>query len=157
YSSGLAGAGVNDMIMIAGNLRGPEDGGTSRGRLAVSVYQALSEGTVRIVSRDPGQDPEVEERMLSHDSDLVRMRDGLQRARGICRHPAVQAIASRVDYGLTDQSIDEPLDDTTLNEWMFAECYDAQHASGTCRMGSAGDPRSVVDPECRVIGCSGLR
>ena len=40
---------------------------------------------------------------------------------------------------------------------MFAECSDAQHASGTCRMGAADDPRSVVDPECRVIGCTGLR
>ena len=40
---------------------------------------------------------------------------------------------------------------------MFAECSDAQHASGTCRMGAADDPRSVVDPECRVIGVTGLR
>ncbi len=40
---------------------------------------------------------------------------------------------------------------------MLAECSDAQHASGTCRMGTADDPRSVVDPACRVIGCSGLR
>ena len=24
-------------------------------------------------------------------------------------------------------------------------------------MGAADDPRSVVDPDCRVIGCSGLR
>ncbi len=29
YASGLAGAGLNDMIMIAGNLRPEEDGGTS--------------------------------------------------------------------------------------------------------------------------------
>ena len=40
---------------------------------------------------------------------------------------------------------------------MFAECSDAQHASGTCRMGAADDPRSVVDPDCRVIGVTGLR
>ncbi|MBV8413381.1 MAG: GMC family oxidoreductase N-terminal domain-containing protein [Alphaproteobacteria bacterium] len=157
YASGLAGAGANDMIMIAGNLRGEEDGGTSRGRLAVSVYQALSEGWVRIKSRDPGQDPEVEERMLSHDSDLLRMRDGVQRAREICRQPAVQAIATRVDYGLTGRSIEEPLEGDALDDWMFAECYDAQHASGTCRMGGAHDPRSVVDADCRVIGCTGLR
>src|SRR5262249_33120669 len=137
YSSALAGAGVNDMIMIAGNLRGEEDGGTSRGRLAVSVYQALSEGTVRIASRDPDRDPEVEERMLSHDSDLLRMRDGVRRAREICQQPAVQAIATRVDYGLLGQSIEEPLDGASLDDWMFAECYDAQHASGTCRMGAA--------------------
>ena len=157
YSSGLAGAGVNDMIMIAGNLRAEEDGGAKCGRLAVSVYQALSEGRVRITSRDANQDPEVEERMLSHDSDLTRMRDGVRRAREICRQPAVQAIATRVEYGLSGRSIEEPLDAAALDDWMFAECYDAQHASGTCRMGAADDPRSVVDPECRVIGCTGLR
>jgi choline dehydrogenase len=53
--------------------------------------------------------------------------------------------------------MDEPLSDTELNEWLFAECSDAQHASGTCRMGAPDDARSVVDPECRVIGCTGLR
>ena len=40
---------------------------------------------------------------------------------------------------------------------MFDECSDAQHASGTCRMGAADDPLSVVDPDCRVIGCTGLQ
>jgi choline dehydrogenase len=157
YSSGLAGAGLNDMIMIAGNLRAPEDGGTARGRLAVSVYQALSEGSVRICSRDPDRDPTVDERMLSHESDLLRMRDGVRRAREICRQPAVEAIATAVEYGLSVRSIEEPLDGAALDDWLLAECYDAQHASGTCRMGAADDPRSVVDPECRVVGCTGLR
>jgi 5-(hydroxymethyl)furfural/furfural oxidase len=157
YSSGLAGAGVNDMIMIAGNLRPAEDGGTARARIAVSAFQALSEGTVRIATRDPAVDPEVDERMLSHDSDLVRMRDGVQRLRDICRHDGVRAIAGRVEYGTTGRSIEEPFGPRELDDWMFAECSDAQHASGTCRMGAADDPRSVVDPECRLIGCSGLR
>ena len=44
-----------------------------------------------------------------------------------------------------------------MDDWLFAECSDAQHASGTCRMGDPTDPRSVVDLQCRVIGCSGLR
>ena len=57
YSSGLAGSGVNDMIMIAGNLRPAEDGGTARARIAVSAFQALSEGSVRITTRDPAVDP----------------------------------------------------------------------------------------------------
>jgi 5-(hydroxymethyl)furfural/furfural oxidase len=157
YSSRLAGAGVNDMIMIAGNLRPPEDGGTSRARMAVSAFQAFSEGTVRITSRDAAVDPQVDERMLSNESDLVRLRDGVLRMRNICRHPAVQEISTRVEYGSTGRSIEEPFDPQELDDWMFAECYDAQHASGTCRMGAADDPRSVVDPECRVIGCTGLR
>ncbi len=57
YTSGLAGSGVNDMIMIAGNLRPAEDGGTARARLAVSAFQAFSEGSVRITTRDPAIDP----------------------------------------------------------------------------------------------------
>jgi len=95
--------------------------------------------------------------MLSHDSDLIRMRDGVRRLRDICRHPDVQEISTRAEYGSTGRSIEETLTPATLDEWMFAECSDAQHASGTCRMGAADDPRSVVDPSCRVIGATGLR
>jgi choline dehydrogenase len=157
YSSKLADAGTNDMIMIAGNLRPAEDGGTSRARLAVSAFQALSEGTVRITTRDAAIDPRVDERMLSHASDLVRLRDGVLRMVEICRHAAVQEISTRVEYGSSGRSIEEPFASRELEDWMFDECSDAQHASGTCRMGAADDPRSVVDPDCRVIGCTGLR
>jgi len=157
YSSALGNAGVNDMIMIAGNLRPEEEGGTARARIAVSAFQAFSEGSVRIATRDPAIDPRVDERMLSDASDLVRMRDGVRRLCEIGRHPEMQAIATRVEYGATGRSIEEPFDERALDDWMLAECSDAQHASGTCRMGPADDPRSVVDPECRVIGCTGLR
>ena len=157
YSSDIAGSGVNDMIVIAGNLRSEEDGGTARARLAVSAFQALSEGQVRITTRDPAVDPQVDERMLSHDSDYLRMKDGVQRLIDLCRHDGFREIASRVEYGLTGRSIEEPFTPKELDDWMFAECSDAQHASGTCRMGAAHDPRAVVDPQCRLIGCSGLR
>ena len=106
YTSGLAGSGVNDMIMIAGNLRPAEDGGTTRARIAVSAFQAFSEGSVRITTRDPAIDPRVDERMLSHDSDLLRMRDGVRRLREIGLHEDVRAIASRVEYGMTGRSIE---------------------------------------------------
>jgi 5-(hydroxymethyl)furfural/furfural oxidase len=157
YSSGLADAGINDMIVIAGNLRPPKDGGTARARIAISVYQALSEGTVRITTRDPAIDPQVDERMLSDESDLIRMRDGVRRLRALSLHPEVAAISSRAEYGSSGQSMTNELSGSALDDWMFAECSDAQHASGTCRLGAADDPRSVVDPQCRVIGVTGLR
>ncbi len=157
YTSGLAGAGENDMIMIALNLRPEAEGGVARGMIAVSVYQAFSQGSVRITTTDPTTDPEVDEQMLSHESDLVRMRDGIRRLRQIGLHPAITSIADRVEYGSTGLSINEPLGSDALDDWMLAECSDAQHASGTCRMGDATDPRSVVDPACRVLGVSGLR
>jgi 5-(hydroxymethyl)furfural/furfural oxidase len=53
--------------------------------------------------------------------------------------------------------MDQPFSAAELDDWLFAECSDAQHANGTCRMGAPDDPRSVVDPECRVLGCTGLR
>jgi 5-(hydroxymethyl)furfural/furfural oxidase len=160
YSSNLAGAGENDMIMIAGNLAGATLGrepDASIGRLAVSVYQAWSEGHVKIVSADPSVDPAVEERMLSDERDLVRMRDGVRRLEAICRQEAVQAIATDVHYGISGRSMTRPFDDAELDDWIWSECSDAQHASGTCRMGGAEDPRAVVDPDCRVLGCTGLR
>ena len=161
YSSGLGGAGENDMIMIAGNLAGAALSKTgpdaSRGRIAVSIYQAFSQGHVRITTTDPAIDPAIEERMLSDERDLVRLRDGVRRLREICREAGVTGIAHRAEYGLTGRSMDEALSDAELDDWLFAECGDAQHASGTCRMGAADDPRSVVDPECRVLGCTGLR
>jgi choline dehydrogenase len=147
------------MIMIAGNLARSQQSmaDVALGRIAVSVYQAFSQGYVRITTTDPEVDPAVEERMLSDPSDLVRMRDGVRRLRDICLQPAVTDIARRVDYGASGRSMDEPFSDAELDDWLFAECSDAQHASGTCRMGAADDARSVVDCECRVIGCTGLR
>jgi choline dehydrogenase len=161
YSSGLAGAGENDMIMIAGNLAGSllsqGESDARFGRIAVSVYQAFSQGHVRITTSDPAIDPAVEECMLSDPRDLIRLRDGARRLREICLHPALQAVAERADYGLSGRPIDDDLDDAALDAWLLAECSDAQHASGTCRMGAPDDPLAVVDPDCRVIGCSGLR
>lgn len=157
YSSGLGGAGENDMIVIAGNLVSMGAGDMSRGRLVVSVYQAFSQGSVRITTGDPTIDPRIDERMLSDERDLVRMRDGVDRLRALGLHANMRAIASRIEYGSTGRSIDDRLDPRELDDWLLAECSDAQHATGTCRMGSVDDGRSVVDPQCRVIGCSGLR
>jgi len=157
YSSGLGGAGENDMIVIAGNLVSLGGGDPSKGRLVVSVYQAFSQGNVRITVADPRIDPQVDERMLSDERDLVRMRDGVRRLRDLARHESVRAVTTRVDYGMTGRSIEEELGPAELDDWLFAECSDAQHASGTCRMGAPGDKTTVVDAECRVIGVSGLR
>ena len=95
--------------------------------------------------------------MLSDPSDLERMRDGIRRLLAIGRHDGVRSIATRVEYGLSGRSIEDELTGAALDDCMMAECSDAQHASGTCRMGAPDDPRSVVDPACRVIGCTGLR
>ena len=157
YSSHMADAGENDMIMITRNLNPEEEGGVSRGGIAVSVYQAFSQGTVKIKSQNPNEDPEIEENMLSDERDMKRMRDGVARLRAIGISDAVGHISTGVEYGMSGRSLQQELVGDDLDSWIMQECSDAQHASGTCRMGAAEDPCSVVDPYCKVIGTTGLR
>jgi choline dehydrogenase len=48
------------------------------------------------------------------------------------------------------------MDDATLDRLMLETAGDTQHATATCRMGSADDPDAVVDPLCRVRGTDSL-
>lgn len=47
-------------------------------------------------------------------------------------------------------------DDAQLEAFVRANVFGVWHASGTCRMGQAGDPEAVVDPGGRVIGMENL-
>jgi len=47
-------------------------------------------------------------------------------------------------------------DGAALSEWVEGHACGSWHASCTCRIGRADDPRAVVDPSCRVIGVEGL-
>jgi choline dehydrogenase len=158
YSSGLAGAGRDDMHMRSQNLTGPDETGRATGSIRVSAYQVFSTGELRLTSPDPTAQPVIELRMLSDERDLVRMRDGMRRLMRLAEQPAIQAISTSIS--LIDPD-DSPLasveTDLALDDWLLAHCWDAQHPAGTCRMGPVGDPRAVVDPSCRVVGLEGLR
>jgi 5-(hydroxymethyl)furfural/furfural oxidase len=104
--------------------------------------------------------------MLSDERDLARMRDGARRLFALVQHPAVATIAERLElagsgFALTGKetpnTIESLADDDALDAWMRSVVSDTQHPVGTCRMGAADDPRSVVDPDCRVLGLEGLR
>ncbi len=47
--------------------------------------------------------------------------------------------------------------DEEIDAFIRDHVESAYHPCGACRMGSAGDPMAVVDPETRVIGVEGLR
>ncbi len=157
YSSQLGGAGKNDMIMIAMNISEMSDAGRERGLLIVDTFQTFSRGSVRLTSTDPAVQPAVDLCMLSDERDLIRMRDGFKRLFAVSRHPAFTAIADRIYGTITGEELTSIPPDDELDRWLLAECHDAQHPVGTCRMGALDDPRSVVDPDCRVIGAAGLR
>ncbi len=173
YSSGLAGSGAGDMMLVAMNGLGDslgrqdlDDTPKGIGMLGVWVNECFSTGELRITSTDPGVQPIIEENMLHDAGDLERMRDGVRRLSRIARHDCVDGIAKSVLVsmgGLTGTgsplSLDEldALNDGDLDELCLQVSGDAQHATSTCRMGAADDTDAVVDPACRVRGLDNLR
>lgn len=158
YSSGMAETVENDMMLCAMNL---VMSNPAIGLIAGWANQCFSQGWLRITSADPDVDPQIEERMLSDERDLARMRDMARRLFEIGRHQQVVSRADRVSATGEDsaqrQAIDGFSSDAELDAWLLGGAWDAQHIVGTCRMGAPDDPRSVVDPDCRVLGTESLR
>ena len=153
YSSGMAGAGDNDMQVLWLSAVGASDDDRAGGRVLVAAMQSFSRGEVRLASTDPLVDPIVEFRMLSDQRDLMRLREATARIGDVLRHPAVEAIVETVHAAGTPLgSLDS---DAAVDTWLTGGVNDYVHAAGTCRMGTPGDPAAVVDLECRVIGREG--
>ena len=159
YSSGLAGAGPNDMMMVAMNrlgdslghhVAGPADAPVF-GLLGVWVNQCVSRGEIRLASADPFVQPIIEENMLDDPSDVLRMRDGIRRLLALSRRDSICAIG-QVRIALAADASDAEVDAFALEN-----AGDTQHGASTCRMGDPADPASVVDSDCRVLGLEGLR
>lgn len=160
YTSGMAGAGRRDMLMIAFNHLGiSTDGIATPGALGVSVFQAFSRGKVRFASPNPDDDPLVEANMLSDPRDMKRMRDALRRGAEIVRHPAIARVARSVTFGASGLSLDEvfAMNEGERDRLILLEAGDAQHAAGTCRMTARTETSGVVNPDGSVKGVQRLR
>ena len=158
YDSGLGGAGPNDMMMVALNGFGDSlaihtkgEGRPQRpGLVGVWVNQCFSRGTLRLVSANPFDAPEIDLNLLDHPSDLARMRDGFRRLQALGASPSIRDIGT-VDAGFLEQRSDDEID-----ALLMKDAGDTQHPTSTCRMGADDDPAAVVDSECRVRGLEGL-
>lgn len=111
-----------------------------------------SRGEVRIRSTDPFELPLVQPNYLQEERDRRVLIDGMRLGR---RMLASQAMAPYFEAetvpGPDCQTDDEFLD---FARQAGATVY---HVVGTCRMGAATRPDSVVDHELRVHGLEGLR
>lgn len=139
YSSGLAGAGENDMMLLPNN-------GFQFGHswMIAQQEQVFSRGRLRLLSRDPFIEPLIEQRLLTDERDLVRMRDAVDRIADVTSSRAFAPIVTGRPELPSKERLPEIVGDTV-------------HICSTCRMGSPHDDTSVVDPDCRVLGVEGLR
>jgi choline dehydrogenase-like flavoprotein len=153
-SSGLAGAGDNDLQLLWFDSVAVTDDDIGGGRLIGAVMRVFSTGEVRLRSDDPHDDPVVDFRMLSDERDRVRLRDVVHRMIDVVNH---RAVASITDDVLAFTTPVAALDsDAAIDAWLAEHVTDYVHAVGTCRMGRPDDPHAVVNTDLRVIGYDGL-
>jgi choline dehydrogenase-like flavoprotein len=158
YSSEQCGADANDILISSFAPASIEQfpfivfGG--------ELMRSYSNGTVRIRSADPAQNPEIDLRMLSDRRDMERMKTMLRLTRELIAAPAVARLASGEPRpaqltwgGVPDMaaSFSDLESDAALERWLLSTAHTSQHPTSTCALGK------VVAADCSVYGVEGLR
>jgi len=111
-----------------------------------------SRGTIRLASADPAAAPLIDPNYWADPWDRDMAIKGLRVAREIMSQPALRRyVQSEVLPGAALRT------DAELFDYACANAKTDHHPVGTCRMGAADDPASVVTPDLRFIGLEGLR
>jgi len=118
----------------------------------VGPNRSPSRGSIRLASNDPADAPKILFNYMSTDQDWEDFRTAIRLTREIF---AQDAFKPYVKHEI--QPGDAVTSDEGLNDFIRDHAESAYHPCGTCKMGAASDPMAVVDPECRVIGVTGLR
>ncbi len=118
----------------------------------VGPMRSPSRGTVRLKSPNAADAPAIRFNYMSTPEDWTDFRRAIRLTREIFAQDAFKPYAAgEILPGETATS------DAQLDDFIRRHAESAYHPCGTCRMGDAGDPQAVVDPEARVIGVDGLR
>jgi choline dehydrogenase-like flavoprotein len=116
------------------------------------VIKPKSRGFLRLASASPADMPLVSPNLLSHPLDVRTMIDG---QRFFMRAFHTDPLKHRI----REIRIPDPKD--LSDEGILRHCKrfvkTNYHPSGTCRMGSSGDPMAVLDARLRVRGVEALR
>ncbi len=119
---------------------------------SVCNLRPASRGYVRIKSADPREAPLINPRYLSAEEDRKVATDAIRLTRRIASQPALARYSPEEFLPGPQVSSDEQLAKAAgdIGTTIF-------HPVGTCRMGPAENPTSVVDSRLRLIGVQGLR
>ncbi|MGB3899912.1 MAG: choline dehydrogenase [Mesorhizobium sp.] len=118
----------------------------------VGPMRSKSRGAVTLRSPDPKAKPKILFNYMEHPDDWTEFRHCIRLTREIFGQAAFDPYRGKeISPGSQVQT------DAELDAFIRDHAESALHPCGTCRMGRADDIRSVVDPECRVIGVEGLR
>ena len=118
----------------------------------VCLLKPRSRGRLALRSRDPAAAPAIDLNLLADPGDERALLRGAALLRRILSSDELTTgRAAEAVPGPQVSSSDE------LRAFLHQRVGTAYHPVGTCRMGDAADPDSVVDPDCRVIGLDNVR
>lgn len=120
--------------------------------MQVTLCKPKTRGQIRITDADPLSAPSIDHHLLGDPRDLETLREGCKFLTGLFAH---ERFSSSVVENCNPPV--NPADDAGWDDYVRASCNVAYHHVGTCSMGPADSPASVVDPELRVIGVDRLR
>ncbi|KAG5313397.1 DHGL dehydrogenase, partial [Acromyrmex insinuator] len=122
------------------------------------LLKPKSRGRIRLLANDINVKPEIVPNYFDNSEDVKTMIDGIKVALSVGRTKAMKRFNSQL------------LNDTfpgcqnyEYDSYDYWECvmrttsFTSYHYTGTCKMGSKGDPTAVVDPRLKVIGIQRLR
>lgn len=116
--------------------------------LTVCVARPKSRGRIRLRSNDPAAPPLISHRLLGGEGDLERLQRGIEIGRRLLAQPTLaRHVVEEIRPG-------PALVGDHLHEYLRQAAIPLYHPVGTCRMGK--DALSVVDPDLRVHGITGL-
>ena len=115
--------------------------------VSANLLEQRDRGSLRLVSTNPGDLPEIEDAMLRHPDDLKAMTTAMEFIYELVQHESLQEF-----YGpLLSPSRDEDWAEFARNAH-----GSYHHGIGTCMMGPASDPMAVVDSNLKVHGLDNL-
>ncbi len=117
---------------------------------AACILRPLSRGSVRIVSANPEDAPDIHAAYLEHPADVAAMVESIGWMRRIFSEEPLKSIVLKEDS--PGPEMQTP---AQLAEFARKNARTMCHPIGTCRMGN--DAQAVVDGDLRVRGLEGLR
>jgi choline dehydrogenase len=118
----------------------------------VGLVDVRSRGRIGLRSADPRHRPAIDPGYLSDDGDTRALMAGLKMAREfVTARPMASICRSEMAPGAHVRS------DAELLDYVRSSVVTLYHPAGTCAMGSETRWGSVVDPELKVRGVTGLR
>lgn len=151
--------GLNNDMMLFSTIADPVTLNLdvqTKGRKALTLVSLLARprsiGWLDVLSTDVHHQPDLHVNFLSDPSDVERLLESTRMAWDIMTSDPV---ASEVDE-IVMPDAETIADEEKLAAYVRGVGTTSYHASGTCRMGRAGDPQAVVDPKLAVHGTEGL-